>query len=69
MPGIITFADFEMINGYNATIKRSINRGGENSAMLAGEDDFYELFMASIGGSRFIKKVSSYSISNTDPFP
>ncbi len=29
-------------------MKRSTNGGGENSPMLAGEDDFYELFMAGI---------------------
>lgn len=35
---------------FHAAMKRSTNGGGENSPMLAGEDDFYELFMASIGG-------------------
>ena len=33
---------------FYAAMKRSANGGGENSPMLAGEDDFYELFMASI---------------------
>ncbi len=33
---------------FHATMKRSTNGGGENSPMLSGEDDFYELFMASI---------------------
>ena len=33
---------------FHAAMKRSTNGGGENSPMLAGEDDFYELFMASI---------------------
>lgn len=33
---------------FHAEMKRSTNGGGENSPMLAGEDDFYELFMASI---------------------
>lgn len=27
-----------------ATMKRSTNGGGENSPMLLGEDDFYEMF-------------------------
>lgn len=35
---------------FHAAMKRSTNGGGENSPMLAGEDDFYELFMASIAG-------------------
>ena len=33
---------------FHAAMKRSTNGGGENSPKLAGEDDFYELFMASI---------------------
>lgn len=33
---------------FHAAMKRSTNGGGENSPMLTGEDDFYELFMASI---------------------
>lgn len=33
---------------FHAAMKRSTNGGGENSPMLAGEDDFFELFMASI---------------------
>lgn len=33
---------------FHASMKRSTNGGGENSPMLAGQDDFYELFMASI---------------------
>lgn len=35
---------------FHAAMKRSTNGGGENSPMLSGEDDFYELFMASIAG-------------------
>lgn len=35
---------------FHAAMKRSTNGGGENSPMLLGEDDFYELFMASIAG-------------------
>ncbi len=33
---------------FHAAMKRSTNGGGENSPMIAGEDDFYELFMANI---------------------
>ncbi len=33
---------------FHAAMKRSTNGGGENSPMLAGEDDFYELFMSSL---------------------
>lgn len=33
---------------FHAAMKRSTNGGGENSPMLTGEDDFYELFMASL---------------------
>lgn len=31
-----------------AAMKRSTNGGGENSPMLEGEDDFYEMFFASL---------------------
>ena len=31
-----------------ASMRRSTNGGGENSPLLAGEDDYYELFMASL---------------------
>ena len=31
-----------------ATMRRSTNGGGENSPMLEGEDDFYELFFAGL---------------------
>lgn len=31
-----------------AAMKRSTNGGGENSPMLEGEDDLYELFFASL---------------------
>lgn len=37
---------------FHAAMKRSTNGGGENSPMLADEDDFYELFMASIERKR-----------------
>ena len=33
---------------FYAEIKRSTNGGGENSPKLEGEDDFYELLMASL---------------------
>ena len=33
---------------FYAEIKRSTNGGGENSPALEGEDDFYELLMASL---------------------
>ena len=29
-------------------MRRSTNGGGENSPMLEGEDDYYELFLASL---------------------
>ena len=33
---------------FYATMKRSTNGGGENSPLLEGEDDFYELFFAGL---------------------
>lgn len=33
-----------------AAMKRSTNGGGENSPMLEGEDDLYEMFMKEIEG-------------------
>ena len=33
---------------FYGNMRRSTNGGGENSPMLQGEDDFYELFMASL---------------------
>lgn len=36
---------------FYASMRRSTNGGGENSPMLDGEDDFYELFFASIEGN------------------
>ena len=38
----------EMLDNLNAAMKRSTNGGGENSPMLEGEDDFYELFFAGL---------------------
>ena len=35
---------------FYASMRRSTNGGGENSPKLGGEDDFYELFFASIDG-------------------
>lgn len=33
---------------FYAAIKRSTNGGGENSPVLEGEDDFYEMFFADL---------------------
>ena len=33
---------------FYAEIKRSTNGGGENSPLLKGEDDFYEMFFADL---------------------
>ena len=33
---------------FHAAMKRSTNGGGENSPLLAGEDDFYEMFFAGL---------------------
>ena len=33
---------------YYANMRRSTNGGGENSPLLAGEDDYYELFMGEL---------------------
>lgn len=33
---------------FYASMRRSTNGGGENSPMLEGEDDFYELFFSSL---------------------
>lgn len=35
---------------FYAAMRRSTNGGGENSPKLAGEDDFYELFIAELEG-------------------
>lgn len=43
----------ELINvgeEFYAAMRRSTNGGGENSPMLEGEDDFYELFFAVMNG-------------------
>lgn len=36
---------------FYAAIKRSTNGGGENSPVLKGEDDFYEMFFADLDSS------------------
>lgn len=33
---------------YYAAMRRSTNGGGENSPLLEGEDDYYELFLAEL---------------------
>ncbi|MEE1050859.1 MAG: hypothetical protein UIB39_02060 [Lachnospiraceae bacterium] len=33
---------------YYAAMRRSTNGGGENSPMLEGEDDYYELFLSDL---------------------
>lgn len=35
---------------YYAAMRRSTNGGGENSPLLKGEDDYYELFMEELAG-------------------
>lgn len=43
--------DMDLISAgedFYATMRRSTNGGGENSPMLEGEDDFYELFFAGL---------------------
>ena len=43
--------EMELVNAgeeFYAEMKRSTNGGGENSPMLEGEDDFYEMFFASL---------------------
>lgn len=43
--------DMDLINEGEelyAQMKRSTNGGGENSPMLEGEDDFYEMFFAAL---------------------
>ena len=43
--------EMDLINAgeaFYAAIKRSTNGGGENSPVLTGEDDFYEMFFAAL---------------------
>ena len=43
--------EMDLINAgeeFYAEMKRSTNGGGENSPMLEGKDDFYEMFFASL---------------------
>jgi hypothetical protein len=35
---------------YYAAMRRSTNGGGENSPLLVGEDDYYELFLEELAG-------------------
>ena len=35
---------------FYASMRRSTNGGGENSPLLTGEDDYYELFMEQLAG-------------------
>ncbi len=35
---------------FHAQMKRSTNGGGENSPMLEGEDDFFEMILAALEG-------------------
>ena len=47
----IEIYDMDLISAgeeFYAAMRRSTNGGGENSPMLEGEDDFYELFFASL---------------------
>ena len=41
---------------FYAAMRRSTNGGGENSPLLEGEDDFYELFFAAIEKEKDSKK-------------
>lgn len=41
---------------FHAEMKRSTNGGGENSPMIEGEDDFYELFLAALEEGQDLKK-------------
>ena len=38
----------QAVDEFYATMKRSTNGGGENSPVLEGEDDLYEMFFASL---------------------
>lgn len=43
---------------FYASYRRSTNGGGENSPKLVGQDDFYEMFMATLEASSEIVKES-----------
>ena len=45
---VYEMALIEVGEEFYASMRRSTNGGGENSPMLEGEDDFYELFFASL---------------------
>ena len=43
--------EMDLINAgeeYYANMRRSTNGGGENSPLLTGEDDYYEMFLAEL---------------------
>lgn len=47
--------EMDLINAgeeFYAAMKRSTNGGGENSPMLNGQDDFYEMFFADLESER-----------------
>ena len=47
--------DMDLISAgedYYAAMRRSTNGGGENSPMLEGEDDYYELFISELRSLR-----------------
>lgn len=44
-------AEMDLVGGaeeYYAAMRRSTNGGGENSPLLEGEDDYYEMFLAQL---------------------
>lgn len=44
-------SEMDLINSseeYYAAMRRSTNGGGENSPLLDGEDDYYEMFLAQL---------------------
>ena len=45
---------------YYANMRRSTNGGGENSPLLRGEDDYYEMFMSEL--ENLSPSVSSHSV-------
>ena len=45
--------EMDLVNAgeeYYANMRRSTNGGGENSPLLSGEDDYFEIFMAELKG-------------------
>ena len=39
-----------------ATMRRATNGGGENSPVLPGEDDYYDLFMSELEAMKYAEK-------------